>query len=94
MPDKATMTTLPGTWNKQWPMKPGNGWQLQKLVADFKEGVVKEFWGAAMKAMKKTNKKAMKTSAAKKKKKVMKAMKTKKAMKKAKEDNDKAEPKA
>ena len=92
MPDKAT-TTLPETWNKQWPMKPGNGWQLQKLVADFKEGVVKEFWGAAMKAMKKTKKKtAMKTSAAKKKK-VMRAMKTKKTMKKANED-DKAKPKA
>ena len=66
-------------------MKPGNGWQLQKLVSDFKMGVVKEFWTPTKKAATKKAKKSMKKKAMTKKaatKKAMKAMKTEKAMKK------------
>ena len=71
-------------------MKPGNGWQLQKLVSDFKMGVVKEFWTPTKKAATKKAMKEMKTEKSMKKamtkkaatKKAMKAMKTEKAMKK------------
>ena len=31
-------------WVKHWPMEPGNGWTLSKLVMDRENGVVKEFW--------------------------------------------------
>ena len=29
---------------KHWPIEPGNGWTLSKLVMDRENGVVKEFW--------------------------------------------------
>ena len=60
----------PRVWKKEWPMQPGNGWELQKIVINNSELMVKEFWvEKAMKAMK-----AMKT---------MKAMKAPKNPKKA-----------
>ena len=34
----------PKTWQRTWPINPGNGWQLEKIFVNIHGGFVKEFW--------------------------------------------------